>query len=278
MCPHTDTVLCFSSYPLDLFQDLKLEEDDKTLLSYIDGKSTLEDILYNSHLDESEILKTIFALLSIRIIDVRDDEQTYPHISSEEILDDHEIQSSSKIIRKIEEIYNNYINLNHYEILNIPKFTHSEEIKKAYYKQAKEFHPDRHLRLPADVRDKLQLIFSYINDAYTTLIDPKSKEQYDKSLVLQEPTNVSPKERARKKFEEGRLAFWNDKYQKAERLFRYAVYADNQTGKYQYYYAKALFKLEKYKEAEKTMRHAIKLEPKHADYLLFLGQDFFGNF
>jgi curved DNA-binding protein CbpA len=161
--------------------------------------------------------------------------------------------------------------LDYYKILDIPSFTNAEEIKKAYYKQAKEFHPDRHFRLPADIKDKLQLIFSYINEAYTTLIDPNSKDQYDKSLVLKEPTNVSPKERARKKFEEGRLAFWNDKYQKAERSFRYAVYADNQTGKYQYYYAKTLFKLKKYRAAEKAIGQAIRLDPTHADYFLEAG-------
>ena len=271
MCPHSDAVLCFSSYPLDLFQDLDLNEGDKALLSYIDGKSTLEDILYNSQLDESEILKTIFALLSTRIIDIRDAEQTYPHISSADIHNDHEIQSTKEMIEKIEKIFNEYKNLTHYEILDIPKFTNAEEIKKAYYKQAKEFHPDRHFRLPDDIKDKLQLIFSYINEAYTTLINSKSKEEYDRSLVLKEPANLSPQERARKKFEEGRLAFWNNNLLKAERFFRYAVYADNQTGKYHYYYAKSLFKLEKYKEAEQTIRHAIKLEPSNPDYLLEAG-------
>ena len=73
------------------------------------------------------------------------------------------------------------------------------------------------------------------------------------------------------KFEEGRLAFWNTDFLKAERLLRYAVYSDNQTGKYHYYHAKSLCKLKKFKEAEKAIKQAIKLEPTQPDYLLEAG-------
>jgi tetratricopeptide (TPR) repeat protein len=271
MFPHTDAIVFLSSYPIDLFQDLDLHEDDRTLLSYIDGKSSLEDIFYNSHLDELEIVRTIFALLCTRIIDIKEEEQIYPHISPDDVLDKHEIQSSREIIEKIENISNSYKNLNYYEILNLPNFTSTKEIKRAYYTQAKEFHPDRHFRLPPDIKDKLELIFSYINEAYITLVDPKSKEKYDGTLLLKESSNVSDEEFVCTQFEEGRLAFWNGNFRKAEKIFRQIVSAKNQTGKYLYYYAMTLSKLKKYKEAEKAIMQAIKEDSSNPDYLLEAG-------
>lgn len=63
---------------------------------------------------------------------------------------------------------------NYYEILEISENASSSEIKRAYYKLCKIYHPD--------INPNTANIFCNINEAYETLIDPVKRKQYDNSL------------------------------------------------------------------------------------------------
>lgn len=65
---------------------------------------------------------------------------------------------------------------NYYEILGITSNATLEEIRKAYYKQERKYHPDNN---PGqDTTDMMQ----QITLAYNTLSDKQSKKQYDATL------------------------------------------------------------------------------------------------
>jgi rubrerythrin len=72
-------------------------------------------------------------------------------------------------------------NINHYKLLEIHDYATDLEIKKSYYRLAKEFHPDRHANLPADLKEKLSAILSRVNLAYSTLINPEKRRDYDRT-------------------------------------------------------------------------------------------------
>lgn len=61
-----------------------------------------------------------------------------------------------------------------YDVLGISKDASVSEIKKAYYKEAKEAHPDKH---PGD--DDMLERFQEVADAYQTLADPVRRQKYD---------------------------------------------------------------------------------------------------
>ncbi|MDY6188261.1 MAG: DnaJ domain-containing protein, partial [Campylobacter sp.] len=61
-----------------------------------------------------------------------------------------------------------------YETLGIAKGASNDEIKKAYRKLAKEYHPD--INKSPEAEEK----FKEINAAYEILSDEKKREQYDK--------------------------------------------------------------------------------------------------
>ena len=63
----------------------------------------------------------------------------------------------------------------YYEVLGVDKKASDADIKKAYRKLAKEYHPDLHPD-DKDAADK----FSEINEAYEVLSDPKKRKKYDK--------------------------------------------------------------------------------------------------
>lgn len=61
-----------------------------------------------------------------------------------------------------------------YEILGVPRGSSIEEIKKAYLKLARQYHPDVSVN-KAQAEEKMK----EINEAYSVLSDPKKKQAYD---------------------------------------------------------------------------------------------------
>lgn len=63
---------------------------------------------------------------------------------------------------------------NYYIILGIPSDSSQTDIKAAYRRLAKEFHPDHF--------GESQIPFQVLQEAYSVLSDPKSRKTYDDSL------------------------------------------------------------------------------------------------
>ncbi len=64
----------------------------------------------------------------------------------------------------------------YYEILGVDRNASEKEIKSAYRKLARKWHPDLH---PAGEKEKAEEEFKKINEAYEVLIDPEKRKRYD---------------------------------------------------------------------------------------------------
>ena len=62
----------------------------------------------------------------------------------------------------------------YYEVLGVSKGASDDEIKKAFRKLAKQYHPDLH---PDD--KECEAKFKEVNEAYEVLSDPDKKAKYD---------------------------------------------------------------------------------------------------
>lgn len=64
----------------------------------------------------------------------------------------------------------------YYEILGVDRNASEKEIKSAYRKLARKWHPDLH---PAGEKDQAEEKFKKINEAYEVLKDPEKRKRYD---------------------------------------------------------------------------------------------------
>ena len=67
------------------------------------------------------------------------------------------------------------MNKDYYEVLGVSKTASADEIKSAFRKKAKQYHPDLH---PGDKEAEEK--FKEVNEAYGVLSDPQKKSNYDK--------------------------------------------------------------------------------------------------
>jgi len=273
--PATDSILCFSSDPLKLFQNINLDAEGKTILSYVDGKTTMNNIISASNLDKFNVLRTIYALLStgiIEIVEERVKEEEIQEVTPEDIIEETEIKVDAEVVNTIEEMYSKYKDLGYYGVLGVKQYTTVAEIKSAYYDAAKRFHPDRHFYLSSDdLKGKLSDIFAYITEAYTTLSNSEKRRQYDRQIANRPEPTLSNKEIAEARFEEGKIEFAKYNTTQALELFGQAAYLNSSVAKYHYFYGLALNKLGRLKEAAKAIQRTLKIEPSNPDYLAEAG-------
>ena len=65
----------------------------------------------------------------------------------------------------------------HYELLGVSRTASDQELKLAYRRKAKEYHPDTSARFDADE------MFKLLNHAYSVLKDKKKRAAYNTELM-----------------------------------------------------------------------------------------------
>lgn len=77
--------------------------------------------------------------------------------------------------------------VNHYEILGIDRTASPEEIRQAYFRLAREYHPD------SNATESAREIFLRTQEAYEVLNNPRKRKQYDLLTQDLQPVKLSVK-------------------------------------------------------------------------------------
>lgn len=190
----------------------------------------------------------------------------------EDIRDSQDEGLDPASVARIEKLYGEYRSLDYYRVLEVSKDSSLAEIKRAYHRMAKEFHPDRYLHVRSEsLREKLHAIFSYINEAYRELTNPRNFSQNTPVFKGQENRDEYNRNLARERFIEGKRFYGRGEYEQAGTLFGQAVYLDESVAEYHYYYGMTLLKKKEIKPAEETIKKAARLDPRNSKYITELG-------
>lgn len=103
---------------------------------------------------------------------------------------------------------------NYYEILGVKKDASTEEIKKAYRKLARKYHPDVN---PGDKEAEEK--FKQINEAYNNLIDESKRKAYDEKYDNSNRTGATKPGTAQKRDDQGQQGPYKFDMEDVEKTF-----------------------------------------------------------
>ncbi len=264
--PDTGVVVKLSDNPLNLFQEVELGTNDRKVLSLVDGKRAIKNIIEDSWLNSFEALRTLYLLWTIGIIEEgRAEARPVP---VEDILQPVS-EEEGEFKAKVDDLFGRLDEANYFELLGVGADADSETIKKSYYALAKEFHPDRFYdSADMELKEKLARIFDALTDAYNAVKDEEGRALYFSSGRLA----TVDKAGAEKKFKEAVARLKTKDFKAAAEHLKEALRIDPGNADYWSHLALAASKLPGgLAEAEKALHEAIMLEPTSGEYYANLG-------
>lgn len=271
-----ENILAFSPKTIYALEDFQPNAQERMVLTLIDGKSKLSNLLaqiearLSTH--RESIYPFIYSLLATDVLVLKQEEKGKRG---------EEPSAEDKVLA--EELTGKYLqlkSLNYFEILGIVQDADNGSIKKAYFKLAKEYHPDKYHNNTQKVKSAASDVFTLINAAYTTLSDEKSRGSYKESLksgakqdIHQDAANIM---NAELQFQKGKVALSRKDYKSAKEAFEWTTRLNPEEGEYKSYLGWTIFNLSpkdaaEVKRAKGLVQDGIASSPKQDRAYYFLG-------
>jgi len=152
--------------------------------------------------------------------------------------------------------------LDYFEVLRLQKTAGPGDVKDAYYRESRAFHPDRYAAVASpEVREGVARVYRRVNEAYTVLRDDARRAKY--------LADVSGPDRARKlRFTEA------DESQVKQEQKQKLDEQMGQTPNGRKFYAAALVEAQakRWDGAERAIKSALMYEPQNAKFKELLAQ------
>ena len=278
LAPFRSDYLKQSEDPQYRFQDVELTKRGQAILQSCRGTKTLEQLLDDHPLARREVQKIISALLISELVERHTLPQQNSHEDFPAGADDKVVDS--KLRYKILDDYQRIVGSNYFSALGIAENGSSAEARRAYYRLAKEYHPDRFLGgdLTREMHTKINEIFQYITQAYTVLIDADSRAKYVEELHHGpvKKLDINQVIEAEGAYQEGRALIKIRHYAGAVKVLKRAIELSPEEPEYMSSYAWALFKTDPDNRANlnqslEILLAARELNAQNDQTLLYLG-------
>jgi DnaJ-class molecular chaperone len=140
--------------------------------------------------------------------------------------------------------------LDYYQILKLDQIAFDEDIKKAYFRESRIYHPDKFYNEPLEIKEQVNKVFKRILEAYKVLMDKDRRAMYTRNINGPE----------RKKYLRFDLRQLTQEKEKKE--------DEGQTpmGKKYYLMAKSALQNKDYKGAKINLQLAAKMEPNNQTF------------
>ncbi|MDT8419398.1 MAG: response regulator [Desulfuromonadales bacterium] len=278
LAPYSKEFLAQAKNPLFRFQEMGLNRRGEEIFEECLGDLTLDQILHRYPLSRNEVQKVLAALLLSGMVTAS---------SAPAILDAsgqekrrREQPQDEQLRKKIIDDYNRILQADYYEALGLSRQCSADEVRRAYYRMAKECHPDRFLGfgLSQEMEEKVNEIFQYLTHAYTVLSDKDASASYLDELLNgpKKTINVSQVIEAETAYQRGRTLLKVRRYEDAAAYLKKAVELGSKEPEYLTQYAWALYKSDPthydvQQQALKLLVSSREINPRLEETYLYLG-------
>ncbi len=270
---------------VSLLHGIELDRDQQTVLAFVNGERSIEEICALSESGDFITLKALYILIALRIAEPIGLKSDLERTKSAQAApaEREEAEPAAVVVTRelIEQAFKDLDAKNYYDILGVGRNATTQEIKKSYFRLAKVYHPDRHAHSEfSDMTPMLERLFVSISEAYNVLNDDAKRDQYNMELSRgarkhQRPAEQrqdSQKGNAAAQFSEGLKQLQSQNYWGAEEAFRWAMRLDPSNPDYIFHLGLALAKMPRRRhDAEEQFQKAIQMMPSKIDYYLELG-------
>ncbi|MCX6559527.1 MAG: DnaJ domain-containing protein [Candidatus Aminicenantes bacterium] len=257
-----------------------LSADEKILLASLDGRRSGEATSATSALEPKTFWKTLFLLYCLDLARWQEPAPaaaSVPEASPEPPASSAPPDAPAEIpteIGEVLEFHSRLPKLDYYQILGVGRAAGEDEIKKAYFKLARKFHPDRFGRqADSEIREKIDAVFDAVTKAYRTLTSRDKRAMYSSKQAG--PAPADDKDRGRNaeiRFRQGKTLFSQGRYEEALALLEEAVRLKDDKGDYYLLLAMAESKVpDLSKKAERNFLRAIEIEAWNPEAYVGLG-------
>jgi len=298
--PSPTSIIRPATDPSCLFQDAQLTADQQAVFSQIDGKRSIEEICRLAGIGDFNAMKAVYVLLALRMAEEgqikTDEEMQFAREAVREAVRMPERKEPEAQPRQpdlvvtremIMQAYNALPNQDHYQMLGVERTATALQIKKAYFRLAKAYHPDRHFDPSmADLKGSLDTLFDRLHNSYEALSDQVRRAEYDlaRSRQAQRPPSAQEQAsreaaedaaekaaRALDQFNNGMTEFKVGNFWSAVDSFAWATRLDPRKAQYFYYHGLCLANIPRRQhEAEESYQKAIELDPDRTEHHLEL--------
>jgi len=238
-------------------QDFGFTPEEEEVFHLIDGKRTVKDILEMSKLGLQDTLGLIYALILLELVcpaslvqQIKKEApapQPYP-VHEEALkkpgLTPDDIATKNKLEEKLSTVRGQ----NYFQMLGISSGAPIDHVKKAYYKLAREYHPDHYYDKPEEIRSYANDLFTLITQAHAVLTNNDERKKYEEFLrtgktdedIAREAQNVINAEIA---YQKGIALLKKGDIKGAEEQLRRACDLKPNEAEYHVYYGWTLFRL-----------------------------------
>ncbi|MDJ0765252.1 MAG: DnaJ domain-containing protein [Myxococcota bacterium] len=164
----------------------------ETLLS---GAVAYSELISNRQFEMHAVMYILYVLMMTHLLKAEDAAPDQP-VSETPALNTSQLDSVSpapyktpldpQTMEKKQQILDKAAHIgsqNYYEMLEIPFGAPHEDVRTAFFRLAKVFHPDKVPKVIArELKDAVQYIFSNLSEAHATLIDPDAREEYESAI------------------------------------------------------------------------------------------------
>jgi tetratricopeptide (TPR) repeat protein len=237
--PYNNNFLYPGSKKSTFLVTASLDDDERWLLDLADGTKTVRETIELSPLEFIDSYRLIYGAIVTDVLSVKD---TRGRESSADLMRDREKDAAAEILAT----YHEMMTKNYFEILEVDTDASAQDVKRAYIRLAKQYHPDSLGPDTSPLMEKTaNQIFDLTTKAYKVLFDENGRREYVRSLT---ETN-------------GRV--------NVEKTH------DIMNAELQFQKGKVFLKKRDFVNARECLEWATKLVPEEAEYLAYFGWTLF---